>query len=90
MHAGCVTVTLMIVIPPVDTVVRGETDTTMGPTAITPELSDEEWKARRNATTQRFFGIEADEFLRRFEAGEFADDSVDGLMQTLMIFPELR
>lgn len=52
------------------------------------ELDDDQWEAERNLMTQRFFQIDADEFISRFEKGDFEDDG-SGLMQTLMLFPEL-
>ena len=59
-------------------------------TQNTPEMSDQEWEAEREATTQRFFGVSVAEFVDRFKSGEYEDDNTDGLMQTLMIFPELQ
>ena len=56
----------------------------------TPEMSDEEWEAEREATTQRFFGVSAKEFVDHFKQGEYEDDDTAGLMQTLMVFPELQ
>lgn len=55
----------------------------------TTTLNESEWQAEREAATQRFFGLSADEFVQDYEAGKYPDDDLDGLMQVLMLFPEL-
>jgi hypothetical protein len=55
----------------------------------TIELSDAAWDTERDAMTQRFFGIDAKQFVERFRAGEYEAEQVDGLMAVLAFFPEL-
>lgn len=52
-------------------------------------LDDHEWEAQRDAITQRFFGIDAADFIRRYTAGEYDDVEPNGLMLVLSYFPEL-
>jgi hypothetical protein len=54
----------------------------------THELNDEQWIAERNAIAQRFLGVTAEEFVKRYNEGEYGDE-VDGLMAVLAFFPEL-
>ncbi len=58
-------------------------------TVQTVELNDKQWAAERDAIALAFLGVNADEFVKRFEAGEYNDDEVDGLMAVLAFFPEL-
>ena len=53
------------------------------------ELDDAAWALERDAITTTFLGIGADEFVRRFTAGEFDEVEPDGLMAVLAFFPEL-
>ena len=50
-------------------------------------MTDEEWNDEREATTQRFLGVSAEEFMKRYKNGEYEYDAA--LCQTLMVFPEL-
>lgn len=53
------------------------------------ELDDAAWAVERNNVAQRFLGISAVEFVRKFKAGEFDNAEPDGLMAVLAFFPEL-
>jgi|GEM_PF-1843410 len=55
----------------------------------TVELDDTAWVAERDAIARRFLGIGAEEFVARFNAGEYDGTEVDGLMAVLAFFPEL-
>jgi hypothetical protein len=55
----------------------------------TIELSDAAWDTERDAMTNRFFGIDAKQFIERFRAGEYEAEQADGLMAVLAFFPEL-
>ena len=54
------------------------------------ELNDAEWAEAREAMAQSFLGLSAEEFVARFNAGDFdGDDAPDLLMDVLAFFPEL-
>lgn len=55
----------------------------------TVELDDRAWVAEREAVTQRFLGMSAEEFVRRYRAGDFDAAEPDMLMTVLGYFPEL-
>ena len=55
----------------------------------TIELTDAAWDTHRDAMTNRFFGINAQQFTERFNAGAYDDEQADGLMAVLAFFPEL-
>lgn len=56
--------------------------------ALAVDTSDAEWQTTRDETSRHFLGIGADEFVRRYNAGEY-DEEVAGLMAVLSLFPEL-
>lgn len=58
-------------------------------TVDTIELDDEAWAHERDAVVMKFLGLRTEEFIERFEAGEFTDVDDDGLMAVLAFFPEL-
>ncbi len=58
-------------------------------TVQTVTLTDQQWNAEREAVTQRFLGMGAEEFRQRYLAGEFDEVEPDGLMAVLAFFPEL-
>lgn len=51
-------------------------------------MTNQEWEENRNKVTQRFLGISAEEFIERWNAGEYPDPDPD-LMDLLAWFPEL-
>jgi len=57
--------------------------------APTVELDDQGWADVRDAMARRFLGVDADEFVRRFKAGDYDADEPDFLMDVLAYFPEL-
>lgn len=58
-------------------------------TASVEQLTDNEWASLRETITRRYLGISADEFVERFNAGDFDDASSEFLMTVLGYFPEL-
>lgn len=68
----------------------GEGDPTEEPAeGMTIELDDLGWEETREVFTQRFLGVSADEFVRRFRAGEYDEDEPEYLLDVLVYFPEL-
>lgn len=57
--------------------------------AETVELDNEAWQAERDAATRRFLNMSADEFVERYQRGDFDNCEPDGLMAVLGFFPEL-
>jgi hypothetical protein len=55
----------------------------------TIELSDAAWDSERDAITNRFFGIDAKQFMERFRTGDYEAEQTDGLVAVLAFFPEL-
>lgn len=55
----------------------------------TVELDDKAWAEMREAVTQRFLHISAEEFGLRYQAGEYDQIEPDFLMDVLAYLPEL-
>lgn len=55
---------------------------------LTPELSDAQWEAERDAITHRFYDVDAARFVEMFRRGE-VDEQNPALMTVLAYFPEL-
>lgn len=55
----------------------------------TVELDDAAWAEMRDSATRRFLGIDAADFVRRYEAGDYDADEPVFLMDVLAFFPEL-
>ncbi len=60
----------------------------MGTTFAAEQADASQWEATRDSVAQHFLGVSATEFVARYEAGTFADDT-PGLMAVLALFPEL-
>lgn len=58
-------------------------------TVHTTELDAAAWEAERDAITRTFLNMGADEFVARYQTGEFDAIDPDGLMAVLAYFPEL-
>ena len=61
------------------------------PVIRTVELSDTEWATERDTIAHRFFGVDATQFVTRYQAGDYDNDAaIDaGLSTVLGFFPEL-
>ena len=53
------------------------------------ELDDVAWLAERDAISRRFLNVSADEFVAKFNSGDYDKVEIDGLMAVLAYFPEL-
>lgn len=53
------------------------------------ELTDDRWAEVRDEVTQQWLGVSAEEFVARFNAGDYDVDEPDALMSVLAFFPEL-
>lgn len=83
---------------------RGRLDSDDGANTLTEsppsslDEQDDSWFLTKEQTWElferevhRYLGISAEEFLRRWDAGEWPDpDSVDGLMSLVMLIPVIR
>lgn len=63
--------------------------TAPAPAPETIELNDAAWAEARESMAQRFLGMSADDFVQRYNAGDFDTNEPVFLMDVLAFFPEL-
>lgn len=64
---------------------------TPGDASASTPMSYEEGRAVLDEQARRYLGVDGDEFVRRWDAGEFADaDSRPGVMRVAMLLPLVR